>query len=205
MIEVTGSLVENEPALLVYLKILGKSRERKPACTGFPSDVPNFLNRGSVLPSFVACLNSRQIKLLEGFAASLCRPTIPQLIPSVLHRINERIKCRGGPFKWSWHQLTPHPARLLETKAACLFRLCENTTAFWRREQCLLDQLDVVRNLSFGNAVPPGNFAADFICSDSSIMAEDEGPEFRAALSPSASPRVRLMSPDQQPNRFIGG
>ena len=24
------------------------------------------------------------------------------------------------PFKWSWHQLTPHPARLLETKAACL-------------------------------------------------------------------------------------
>src|SRR6188472_2210731 len=166
MIEVSGSLFENEPTLLVHLNILGKRRERKPTSTGFSSAIRKLLNCGSVLPTFVACLNSPQIKLMEGFTASLRRPTILQLIPRVVDRVDERIKCRSSHFDWSWHQLTPHPARLLETKAACLFRLCENATVVGRLHQNLLNQLDIVRNCSFTDPISPDNFAADFICAD---------------------------------------
>jgi hypothetical protein len=44
MIEVSGSLVENEPALLVNLQVLGKPRERKTAGVGLSSDVPEPLS-----------------------------------------------------------------------------------------------------------------------------------------------------------------
>src|SRR3954447_23590469 len=164
LVEVTGSLIENEPTLLVDLNILGKPRERKPPRAGLPSDVPKRLNCRSVLPSFVARFNSPQINLVEGFTASLCRPTLLQLIPGIVGRINQRIKGRGGSFERSRHQLAPPPARLLEPKAACLFRSCGGAATFRRLDQDLLDQLDVLRKFSFDHAMPADDFAVDLVC-----------------------------------------
>src|SRR3954454_8773808 len=170
MVEITGALIENEPTLLVDLNVLGKSRERKAARAGLSPDVPELLNRRIVLPNFVARFDSPDVSLVEGFTASLCGPTLLQLIPSIVDRVNQRIEASGYGFKRSRHQLTPHPPRLLEAKAACLFRFGDDAALFRRFQQRLLDQFDVVGDFVFDDAISAGGFATRLIGTDARII-----------------------------------
>jgi hypothetical protein len=43
-IEIAGSLVENEPTLLIDLNILRKARERKATSVGLSADIPKLSN-----------------------------------------------------------------------------------------------------------------------------------------------------------------